>query len=73
MLSKLDILRGRKQLYLFEPKKNKVRTNRKVIKQGNSLMFSLPSKMAKELNINKDDILEIEILNGQIILTPKGQ
>lgn len=72
-LTELDIKRGRKQLQMFEQIKAKnkdVRTKRKVIKQGNSYMVSIPSKILEELNLSRNDIVNIELVNGQIVITP---
>lgn len=72
-LTDQDIQRGRRQLAMFEQIRTKgdnVRTKRKIIKQGNSFMASIPFRIIKELNLSRDDILNIELINGQIIITP---
>lgn len=69
-LTQLDVINGRTQLNLFEQNKQNVRTKRKIIKQGNSHMISLPFKIARDLGMREGDYFDIEVKNGQIILTP---
>ena len=42
-------------------------------KWGNSLAVRVPSDVAQEIGLHPDDVLEIEVVKGKIVLTPASR
>jgi len=45
----------------------------KAQKWGNSLAVRVPSDVAQEIGLHPDDVLEIEVVKGKIVLTPASR
>ncbi|MFA5139247.1 MAG: AbrB/MazE/SpoVT family DNA-binding domain-containing protein [Elusimicrobiota bacterium] len=44
-----------------------------VQKWGNSLALRLPSSLAKDVHLRQGSVVEVNVEEGKMVLTPKGQ